>query len=256
MAPHCVWRKGSALIEPKPHDPRPIEHAHIAHADQLAHAAVAEVISGMVVGLGTGRAASRAIKALAERVQRDHLDIACVCTSSATEAIARELGLPLVVFNDVEQVDLLIDGANEVDRAMRMLKGYSGATTRQRLVAEVAARRVYLASEEKLVDKLGTTALLPITIIPFGVASIRARLRDMGYAGVLRQTLEGEAFVSDGGGFILDARLPDRPVEELAEELDHVTGVVDHGLFLVEADTILLECKDGSVKRLDRAAST
>lgn len=225
-------------------------------ADPLAHAAVADVVEGMVIGLGTGRSPNRAIKALAERVHRERLNVECVCTSSATEALARDLGLPLIGFNDVEQVDLLIDGANEVDRAMRMLKGYSGATTRQRLVAEVAARRIYLASEDKLVERLGTSALLPITIIPFGVASIRSRLRDMGYAGVVRQTLEGEAFVSDGGGFILDARLPDRPVEEMAEELDHVTGVVDHGLFLVEADTILLEGKDGLVKRLDRAAST
>lgn len=256
MAPHFVWRKGFALIEPKPHDPKSMGHSHGALTDALAHAATAEVCNGMVVGLGTGRASNRAIKALAERIRNERLDVDCVCTSTATEAFARELGLPVVSFNDVEQVDLLIDGANEVDRAMRMLKGYSGATTRQRLVAEVAARRIYLASEDKLVDKLGSTALLPITIIPFGVASIRARLRDMGYAGVLRQTLEGEAFVSDGGGFILDARLPDRPVEEMAEELDHVTGVVDHGLFLVEADTILLDCKDGSVKRLDRAAST
>ena len=256
MARHCAWRRGFALIEPKPHDPRPGEHAQGRPTDLFASAAVAEVESGMVVGLGTGRASNRALKTLASRIRQERLDVDCVCTSSATEALARELGVPLVGFNEIEQVDLLIDGANEVDRAMRMLKGYSGATTRQRLVAEVAARRIYLASEDKLVDRLGSSALLAITIIPFGVASIRSRLRDMGYVGVLRQTLDGEPFVSDGGGMVLDARPPDRPLEEMAEELDHVTGVVDHGLFLVEADTILLECKDGNVKRLDRAAST
>jgi ribose 5-phosphate isomerase A len=214
--------------------------------------AVSEVASGMLVGLGTGRAANRAIRALASRVAREALDIDCVCTSAATESLARELSLPIVPFADVERVDLLLDGAHEVDHDLRMLKGQSGATTRQRLVAEVADRRVYLSSEDKLVQRLGTAALLAITIIPFGVASIRARLRDLGYMGVLRHTLEGEIFVSDGGGVILDSRLPDRNADEIAQELDHVTGVVDHGLFLTEADTVLLERKDGSVRRMDR----
>lgn len=247
-----VWHREYALIEPKPID----SNAHPNLIDRVAHAAVAEVVSGMLIGLGTGRASNRVIKALAERVARDRLDIDCVCTSSATEALAHELAMPIVQFNEVEQVDILIDGAHEVDHELRMLKGHSGAVTRQRLVAEVAARRIYIAGQDKLVEKLGTNSLLAITIIPFGMASIRARLRDMGYGGVLRHSLDGEVFVTDGGGVILDTRLPDRVIEEIAEELDHVTGVVDHGIFLNEADTIFLDCKDGSVKRLDRAAST
>lgn len=239
-----------------PHNPHAHSHADQAHADpasdKLAMAAVAEITSGMVVGIGTGRTSNRAMRALAHRLQHEKLDIDCVCTSLATEAIAKELHLPIVPFAEIEAVDYLFDGANEVDQHLRMLKGGLGVLTRQRLVAEVSARCVYMANDEKVTDKLGTRALLAITVIPFGIASIRNRLREMGVSGVVRTNYDGELFLSDGGGVVLDARLPDRSPEELAEELDHVTGVVDHGLFLTEADEVLVECKGGEVRRLTR----
>lgn len=221
--------------------------------DALASAAVAEVQSGMLVGLGTGRNSDRAIRALAMRVRAEKLDIDCVCTSLATEMLAQELGLPIVPFAEIEEVDLLIDGAIEVDGKMRMLKGQQGAITRQRLVAEVSRRRIYMCSEDKVSEQIGQKALLALTIIPFGIASIRNRLRDMGLCGVLRHALDGEVFVTDGGGVVLDCRMDGRDAEELAEQLDHVTGVVDHGIFLDEADEILIECKGGDVRRLVRA---
>jgi ribose 5-phosphate isomerase A len=222
--------------------------------DKLAMAAVAEIKSGMVVGLGTGRTSTRAMRALAHRVQTEKLDIDCICTSLATEAIAKELQLPVVPFAEIEAVDYLFDGADEVDQDLHMLKGGMGALTRQRLVAEVSARCVYLASEDKVTDKLGTKALLAITVIPFGLASIRNRLREIGISGVVRTNYDGDMYVSDGGGVVLDARLPERDFEELAIELNHVTGVVDHGLFLNEADEILIECKSGDVRRIVRDA--
>jgi len=220
--------------------------------DCLAKAAVAEIKSGMVVGMGTGLTANRAIRALAHRVKEEKLDIDCVSTSKATEDLARELGLPTVPFAEIEVVDYLFDGANEVDYSLRMLKGQHGAITRQRLVAEASRRCVYLASEEKLVPRLGSKALLAVTIIPFGIASIRRRLRDMGLVGVARYNLDGNLYISEGGGVVLDIRLPERDLEELALELDHVSGIVDHGLFLYEADEVLVECKGGTVKKLGR----
>ncbi len=219
--------------------------------DHLAEQAIAPVQSGMVVGLGTGRTANRAIRALARRVREEKLDIDCVCSSLATESLAKELALPLVSFNDIESLDYTFDGADEVDHHLRMLKGHHGALTRQRLIAAVSRKCVYLASEEKLVNHLGTRALLAVTIIPFGIASTRNRLREMGLSGVLRRTLDGELFVSDGGGVVFDMRIPESAdVEQLSLNLDHVPGVVDHGFFLTEADEVLLECKKGDVRVL------
>ncbi len=237
------------MIEPKPSDSR---HGPLPQADALAKAAVAEVASGMVVAIGTGRNSDRAVRALADRVRTEDLDIDCVCSSVATEALAVELGLPVVDSNDVEEIHYLFDGAYEVDHQMRMLKGLYGAITRQRLLAEMARRRVYITTEDRLSDRLGTKAPLAVTIIPFSIASIRNRLRDMGLVGVPRHNLDGQLFMTDGGGVVIDLQMKDRDPVELAEQLDHVTGVVDHGIFLDEADTILLECKNGEIKRMDR----
>lgn len=237
------------MIEPKPIDP----NQPAPSTDRLAQAAVEPIVSGMVVGLGTGRTADRAVRALARRMREHKLDIDCVCCSVATEQLALELGLPTVPFSEVESVDFLVDGAVEVDHQLRMLKGQQGAITRQRLVASVSKRNVYIvASEERYVPRFGANSPLTIVIIPFGTASIRNRLRDMGLSGVIRRNLDGDIHVTDGGGVIIDARFPERDAEELAIELDHVTGVVDHGIFIDEADEVLVECKSGEIKRLTR----
>jgi ribose 5-phosphate isomerase A len=216
--------------------------------DRLAQAAIAPIASGMVVGLGTGQRSTRAMRALAHRMQHETLDIRCVCTSLASEQLAKQLALPVVAFDGVETVDYLFDGADEVDGELRMMKGQHGAITRQRLVAQVAKHAVYLSNEDKVVDQLGSRALLTVVIIPFGVASIRARLRNLGLSGVVRTNHEGDALITDGGGVVLDMRIAGRDVEELAAELDHVPGVVDHGLFLHEANEVLVEGKAGDVR--------
>jgi ribose 5-phosphate isomerase A len=218
--------------------------------DKLAQAAIAPITSGMIVGLGTGRSSSRAMRALAHRMTLEHLDIRCVCTSMATEALATQLKLPIIPFADIESVDYLFDGCEEVDNQLRVMKGQHGALTRQRLVAHVAKQVTYLARDEKLVDQLGSRALLSVVIIPFGIASIRARLRNLGLSGVVRRNMDGEVVITDGGGVVLDMHITGRNVEQLASDLDHICGVVDHGLFLTEADEILLEGKSGEVRRL------
>ena len=220
--------------------------------DILADSVVRDIHSGMIVGLGTGLVSDRVTRALAKRVAMSGLRIECVCTSAITMTLAKSLGLNVVSFADVEAIDYLYDGASEVDTELRMLKGHHGAITRQRLVAEVATRCVYLTSEDRYTSRLGSKALLSVTIIPFGIASIRAHLRNIGLSGVIRRTMEGQIFETEGGGVVLDMTMPDRAPAELAEVLDRVSGIVDHGIFLDAAAEVLVECKTGEVKRLVR----
>jgi ribose 5-phosphate isomerase A len=214
-------------------------------ADALAEAAVAEIQSGMIVGLGTGRTASRAINALAERVRNESLDIRCVPTSHVTETLARALGLKLADFALIERVDYLFDGADEVDPQMRMLKGGGGALVREKIVAHAADRRVYIVDESKLVDRLGQRTTLAVAVMAFGLASIRKQLRDLGLHGVVRRTLDGHLFLTDNGCLIMDVTLEDRDVEELACQLNCTPGVIGHGIFLDEADEVLVETPGG-----------
>lgn len=222
-------------------------------ADALADAAIADVQSGMVVGLGTGRTASRGILALHNRVRDEGLDVTVVATSHATETQARALGLKLLDFSGIEQLDFLFDGADEIDPDLRMIKGRGGALVRERVVARAAAKCVYMVGEEKLVTRLGERVTLPVAVHYFGMASIRKHLIDMGFNGVVRRTLGGDHFLTDQGNLIIDISLPaGTDPAEVAAQLDSVPGVVDHGLFLTEADEVVVEMKDGRIERMLR----
>ena len=220
-------------------------------ADALAEAAIAEIQSGMIVGLGTGRTASRGIVALAERVREEKLDIRCVPTSHVTETLARQLRLNVIDFAMVERVDYLFDGADEVDPQLRMIKGAGGAMVRERIVAAASERRVYMVSEKKMVPRLGTGATLPVAVLAFGLASIRSNLREMGLNGVVRRTLDGQLFLTDNGSLVIDVTMGDYDPEELGAILDSTPGVIDHGLFLSECDELFVEGKDG-IRRVAR----
>lgn len=221
-------------------------------ADALAEAAVAEINSGMVVGLGSGRTATRCIRSLGDRVRDEKLEIQCVPTSVASEELAKELGLEIIDFALVEQIDYLFDGADEVDAQLRMLKGAGGAMTRERMVAWASDRSVYVVDESKVVERLGTRKALSVAVMAFGLASIRAAMRDSGLNGVCRRTLDGHLYVTDNGNLILDVTLEDHDIEELGAMLNSIPGVVDHGLFLNEADEILVE-SNGKIERLIRS---
>lgn len=222
-------------------------------ADPLAEAAIAEIQSGMLVGLGTGRTASRGILALHNRVREEGLDVQVVATSHGTETQARALGLKLIDFHNVEEIDYLFDGADEVDPDLRMIKGRGGALVRERVVAKAARRRVFMVGEEKLVTRLGERSALPVAIHYFGLASIRRHLIDMGFNGVVRRSLGGEHFLTDQGNLVIDVSLPPgADPAEVADQLDSVPGVVDHGLFLTEADEVVVEMKDGRIERMVR----
>lgn len=232
--------------------------------DQLAVQAVAEVKSGMVVGLGTGRAASRGVRALADRVVAEKLDLRCVSTSRATDELAAELGLTVVDLNSVEAVDLLFDGADEVDPNLYMIKGGGGAMTRERIVAHAATRRVYMIDSGKLTPRLGTRFRLPVEVLPMARGLIERELEgQMDLEGTWRQrpltgTSAATDYITDNGNLVFDLTLPahiagDRDeLYSLDSDIKQLPGVVDHGLFLMECQTLLVEWTDGRVERRTR----
>lgn len=222
-------------------------------ADGLAAAAVAPLTSGMKVGLGAGRTAARAIRALGERIRLEGLSLECACASESAEALAREQGLTVIDFAGVEELDWLIDGADEVDSAMRVLKGSRGTLTRERMLAWASRNTVYMVQEDKVTEQIGTHASLVIAVMYFGLASTRNAIGRLGLNGVIRRDHNNEAFITDNGNLVLDAAMRgDEDLENIAAVLHEIPGVIDHGLFLHEADTILIERERGSVERLER----
>ena len=221
--------------------------------DALAHNGIEGIASGMVVGLGTGRAAARAIDALASRVREEQLNITCVATSERSALQASGFGLRVLAMDQTTNIDWLFDGADEVDPQLRMIKGAGGAMTREKIVARAASHRVYLIQESKVVSRLGEHHSLPIEVLHFGLASITTQIEGFGLSCQLRQVKDGAAILTDNGHVILDAALPDDvDVATLSATLDSTPGVVGHGLFLDEADVVFIENEQGNVRRLDR----
>ncbi len=208
--------------------------------------ALALVEPGMRLGLGTGRTAAHFVRQLGAAV-RAGLRVEAVPTSEQTAELARREGIPLVTLDSaVPALDLAVDGADEVDRHLRLVKGGGGALLREKIVAAAAARMIVLVDERKVVETLGAFPLA-VEVVPFGASATRRRIEaevakiGLGGAVVLRRAEGGEPFVTDGGHFVFDAsfgRIPDP--EELARALDGITGVVEHGLFLGIASVVLV----------------
>ena len=187
-----------------------------------AESAVAQVLDGMVVGLGTGSTAEFVLQALAARI-REGLRITGVPTSERAAARARELGISLAL--DVA-TDIAIDGADEVDPQLNLIKGRGGALLREKIVAQSSARFIIVVDESKLVARLGV-GLLPIEVIQFGWQATARRILSLGGKSQRRD------LITDNGNFILDCAFgPIESAESLASELDRITGVVEHGLFI------------------------
>lgn len=240
MENSLLWPRGSALSEP---------HT----ADALAQAALAQISSGMLVGLGAGKTAARGIAALAERVRDDGLNIECVAASEVTETLGRELGLKIAPFASVERLDILIDGADEVDAQMHVMKGSRGAMTRERMLAWASRQTVFMVNADKVTEKIGTRTPLPVAVMAFGLASTRRGIRELGLRGVCRRQMDGDFFITDNGNLVIDIELSgSENLDELATQLNDLPGVIDHGLFLNEADLILVD-RGGEIERLERA---
>lgn len=223
-----------------------------------AAAALDFVQSGMKLGLGTGSTAEAFLDLLAPRVA-DGLEIIGVPTSQRTADKARALGIPIAELDDTAPLDLTIDGADEADRALNLIKGGGGALLREKIVASSSARMVVIADGSKLVDSLGAFAL-PVEVIGFGarttIARIEAEIARLGYEAIpisLRMNGDGP-FISDSGHFIFDCAfgtIIDAPA--LARALSDIPGVVDHGLFIDIASSLVIARPDG-VEVLTREA--
>ena len=194
--------------------------------------AAALVEEGMAIGYGTGRGATAALEALARRGIR----VRGVPTSQRTIELCRKLGLALTTLEDDPRLDLVIDGADEVDPELQMLKGGGGAHVREKIVAMAARRRVIVIEEAKLVPALGATRGVPIEVVAFGWKSTLARIEELLPGAAARH----QSALSDNGGVIIDAPLPrNSDLRALARALKQICGVVDHGLFIDLAPTVI-----------------
>jgi len=206
-----------------------------------AESAVTEIRAGMIVGLGTGSTAAFATKALGTKVQ-EGLQITGIATSKQTEAQAKALGIPLSSLDEYPEIDLTIDGADEVERGtLNLIKGYGGALLREKIVASATRRLIIIADENKLVERLGTNHAVPVEVVPFGWRRVARELENLGGEPKLRVNPDGNAFVTDGGHYILNCGfglIQDPGL--LAKELDHIVGVVEHGLFIGMASEVRL----------------
>ena len=220
-----------------------------------AEAAVELVEDGMVIGLGTGSTAAFAIDALARR-HRQGLHFLGIPTSERTAAQARAAGIPLTSFAQHRQIDLTIDGADEVERGtLNLIKGLGGALLREKIVAAASRRLAIVVDGSKLVDRLGTHSPVPAEVVAFGLEATQAALEVLGASARLRLSQAGDPFVTDNGNRILDCSFGSiADPARLEERIRHIVGVVESGLFISRADPVFV-ADAGGVHRLDSARS-
>ena len=217
-------------------------------AEALGAAALAEVKPGTVVGLGTGQAATAFIHALGKAV-KGGLRVTGVPTSEASASLARTLGIPLI--DQPVSLDVAVDGADEVDPRLDLVKGFGGALVREKIVAAAARRFIVLVGEEKLVKVLGGRGRLPVEVVPFAVPFVARRLTELGYPPVVRDK-NGKPWVTDNGNLILDATVKSIPdPAKLDRTLLDIPGVVGTGLFVGMAHLVMV-WQDGRARTLTR----
>jgi len=223
---------------------------------QAAAHALEHVRDGMTLGLGTGSTAKHFVELLGERVSAG-LKVIGVPTSEATRADAQRCGIPLTTLDDIDRLDLTVDGADEIDHALNLIKGGGGALLREKIVAAASDRMIVIADDSKWVSTLGRFPL-PVEVVPFGLTATRRAMAQAfaqtGISGqmVVRTGGDGHAFVTDGGHWIVDAHLgqiPDAP--RLAGLLTSIPGVVEHGLFIGLAGIAMLAGSQG-IRVVDR----
>jgi ribose 5-phosphate isomerase A len=237
-------------------DMRPQHRGHRRHVDmdalkrQAAARALEHVQDGMKLGLGTGSTAKHFVDLLGEKV-RTGMKIVGVPTSEATRAQAEACGIPLTTLDDIDRLDLTVDGADEMDPALNLIKGGGGALLREKIVAAASDRMIVIADDTKWVDVLGRFPL-PVEVVPFGLAATRramaAAFAESGVSGQMgvRKGRDGHVFVTDGGHWIIDAHLGQiKDAPRLAGLLSLIPGVVEHGLFIGLASIAVLAGAQG-----------
>jgi len=226
----------------------------IARRAAAAHA-VQEIKPGMTLGLGSGRAVWAVIAAMRERFG-DDMPVRASVASERTAAIARDAGIEVVDLDAVNgAIDLLFDGADEVAPGLDLLKGGGGALLREKLVMAAAGRVTIMAEDRKRVPRLGHTRMLPVEVVRFAWQSTQRRLGRLLPETALRVGADGHPVVTDEGHYLLDGRIPpEGNLHALAAEVKATLGVVEHGLFLDQADEVLLGRADGTVEVLTRGS--
>lgn len=214
---------------------------------QAAVYAAGFIEPGMTVGLGTGSTAIHAVREIARRHAAGELpDIKAFATSSDIARVAREAGIPLIDDAGPQSIDVTIDGADEVDPQLNLIKGGGGALFHEKIVAQATKRQVIVIDEAKMSPRLGTLHSLPVEVVPFGSESQRLFLERLGGKPVLRTKADGTPFITDGGNIIYDCSFgPLDDPEELAAELRARTGIVEHGLFLGMTDDLIIGTPEG-----------
>lgn len=200
-----------------------------------------------VVGLGTGSTAVYMVDALAKRAKEEDLTIECVATSNATFELAKELGLDVKELSEVDEIDLTIDGADEISPNFQGIKGGGGALTREKIVAVRSKKNIWIADDSKVVEQLGAFPLA-VEVLPFGHEYLLKTFERNGYQPNLRTTDSDEIYETDSGNYIIDLNLEviEQP-KKLAQELKSMVGVVEHGLFIDIVDKVLIGSDSGEV---------
>jgi ribose 5-phosphate isomerase A len=212
-----------------------------------ADAAAKMVEDGMVVGLGTGSTAGLFVSALGKRVAEEKLRISGIPTSEATAAQARALQIPLTDFGTHAQIDLTVDGADEIEHAtLYLIKGHGGALLREKIVASASKRMVVIADETKVTNRLGSLVSVPVEVVTFGWEATQRKLAELGGKPALRMAKDGAPFITDGGHYIIDCAFgPMHNPKDVAHHLDHVVGSVEHGMFLKYASEACIGGRNG-----------
>ncbi len=224
----------------------------------VAAQALALVEDGFRVGLGSGRAATSFILALGERV-RQGLRVTAVSTSRASARNAMNAGIPLIDLGEDVELDLIVDGADEVAPNLDLVKGWGGALVNERIVAAASRRQVIIVGREKLVSALGERGRIPVEVIPFARGPVMRRIKELGIVPVVRtDSNDSQPSLTANGNLTLDCSLTGlhldaRAARSLEAALLAITGVVDTGLFLGTAETVLVGYPDGQVVTLNRA---
>lgn len=202
------------------------------------------VKDGMVVGLGTGSTAYYFVEEIGRRIKEEGLQITAVTTSSSTSKQAEDLNIPLKSIDEVNEVDVTVDGADEVDGQYNGIKGGGGALLMEKVVATPSKEYIWVVDESKLVEKLGAFKL-PVEVIQYGAEQVFRRFERAGYKPSFREK-DGHRFVTDMKNFIIDLDLGsiDDPIA-LGQELDHIVGVVEHGLFNQMVDKVIVAGQNG-----------
>ncbi|MGH9514593.1 MAG: ribose-5-phosphate isomerase RpiA [Terriglobales bacterium] len=218
---------------------------------QIAARAAADLVeAGSIVGLGSGSTAAYAVRFLAERV-RNGLKIVGIPTSQQTQHLAEQLGIPLATLDAHPKIDIDIDGADEIDPQLNLIKGGGGAFLREKIVASVSRRFIVIGDSAKQVKRLGKFPL-PVEVVPFAQSLIKPQIEALGAKVSLRNYAYGNPYITDEGHHILDCTFGEIvDPAALAEKLCHIPGVIEHGLFIGMAEMALIG-KDGKVVQLRR----